>query len=427
MSQATRTLQLNLKEIFSHRLFVGFSSLSTGTLLGQVISLLALPIISRLYSPEDFGVLSLILASSSMVMPAVGLKFEFAIFAPNGRRELRGLVGLAILSVLSISLLWSLFVQLASSLFIGSRHIDILTLWVFGITAGSGLFNVFVQIAIRERDYKAVGASSFVQSGTTAMGQTTFGLFHVSYPGLLNGLILGQAISLSFLAHRFRSNLGRFKVHELPNICKKYWRFPAIFAPSAILNSIGLQLPLITISAIFGLNATGQLGMAERIVAIPIALVGGSIGQVFVGELSKMRRESHPNFVPFYLKTTAVLTLASSVLFGLLILVSPWLVPVILGSKWESSVPMIQIIAFVGAIRLAFSPTAMALTIFQRARANLLLDIFRVSIVLCGILFVTVSGIGLYSSTAILYGALSITYVVTWIYVLWMLRRKSIR
>lgn len=427
MFQIFRFLKQSLNRLLSHRLFLAFYSLSAGTLAGQVISLLALPFVSRLYSPEDFGVLSLIIATTSIVIPAVGLKFEFAIYSPSSRRELRALVGLAILSVLLISLIWSLFVLSAASLFIGSQKIEFLGLWVFGILVGTGLFNVFVQIAIRERDYKGVGTSSIVQSGTTAFGQTTLGVFNVTYPGLLSGLMLGQAVSLSYLIHRYKKVLGNFRINELPNLFMKYWRFPAVFAPSAILNSIGSQLPLITISALFGLSATGQLGMAERIVAIPIALVGGAIGQLFVGEISKMRREALPNFVSFYLKITLVLVATSSVLFGALILVSPWLIPLLLGSKWESAVPLIQIIAFMGAIRLAFSPTSMALTIFQRARANFLLDLSRVVIVLLAVIFVTITGQELFEATAILYGALSVIYLVTWIYVFLMLRNCTLR
>lgn len=416
---------LSPRRLFSNRLFKGFSSMSAGTLAGQAITLLALPLISRLYSPEDFGVLSLVIAASAMVLPAVGLKFEYAILLPDSRREMRGLVGLALASVVVLSTIWSEFAQLASTLFVGHHHIQFFGLWIFGITAASGLFNVFIQIAIRERNYNQVGASAFIQSSSTAVSQTAFGAIQWSYPGLLSGVILGQVISLSVLARRFRFDLGRFSARDIPRLWRKHWRFPAVFAPSAILNSIGLQLPLIAISAIFGLNATGQIGMAERIVAIPIALIGGPIGQLFVGEISKMRRESHPHLVSFYLRITAVLMACSVILFGLLIVLAPWLIPVVLGNQWASSVPLIQIISIMGAIRLSFSPTAMALTIFQRARANVILDFLRLGLVALGIAAVTFMHPNLNTSTLILYGGLSISYIVTWVYVLWMLHQES--
>lgn len=399
--------------------------MSAGTLAGQVITLLALPLISRLYSPEDFGALSLVIAASAMILPAVGLKFEYAILLPDSRREMRGLVGLALASVIVLSIIWSVFAQVASNLFIGHHHIEFFGLWIFGITAGSGLFNVFIQIAIRERNYNQVGASSFVQSGSTAISQTALGAIQWSHPGLLAGVVIGQVISLSLLARKFRYDLGRFSPRDIPHIFQEYWRFPAVFAPSAVLNSIGLQLPLIAISAIFGLSATGQIGMAERIVAIPIALLGGPIGQIFVGEISKMRREAQPHFVSFFLRITAVLLACSIVLFGLLMLIAPWLVPMVLGKQWAESVPLIQIISLMGAVRLTFSPTAMALTILQRARANVILDTVRIGLVGLGVGTVSLFRPDLNISAAILYGCLSFSYIITWVCVLWMLPRSG--
>lgn len=421
----SRATGLRFQWIISHKLFKGFTSMSSGTFAGQIITLLALPIISRLYTPTDFGVLSLVLAASTMVLPAVGLKFEYALLVPRGRREMRGLVNLAIISVFAMSFIWSIFVQLAASLFIGHHDIKFFGVWVFCIVAGSGLFNVFAQIAIRERNYNQVGASAFAQSGSTALSQTALGAFHWTYPGLLSGVIVGQILSLTMLARKFRVHLGRISYFDFPHLFRKYWRFPAVFAPSSILNSIGSQLPLITISAIFGLDATGQIGMAERIVAIPIALIGGPIGQLFVGEMSKMKRESDKHLVTFYLRITWLLVALSVLIFGILVLASPWLIPTVLGKQWVSSVPLIQIISIMAAIRLALSPTAMALTIFQRARANLILDILRVVIVGLSIIVVSTLHLELFISTLVLYGGLSLTYIITWLYVFWMLRQKA--
>lgn len=425
MSLSRLKTRLSLQQLFSHELFKGFASMSIGTFSGQIITLLALPIISRLYTPQDFGVLSLVIAASVIILPAVGLKFEYALLIPLSRREMRVLIGLAIMSVLVLSVLWSFFVLLTSKLFFGEHSIPYIGFWVFGITFGTGLFNVFVQIAIREQKYHQVGVSAFLQSGTTGLSQSVLGVIHWSHLGLLTGLIIGQLVSLTALVHKFRFDLGRFSPRDIPKIIRKHWRFPALFAPSAMLNSFGLQLPIITISAIFGLTATGQLGIAERIVAIPIALIGGPIGQLFVGEMSKMLRNEHKRFVSFFLRITFALLAASIVLFGTLIITSPWLVPLFLGNQWVDSVPLIQIISIMAAIRLTFSPTAMALTLFQKARANMILDAVRVAFVAIGALVVTMMDLGLYASTAILYSGLSIIYIITWIYVLFMLRARS--
>lgn len=406
---------MNLLSNLTKKRLVDAVSMSLGTAGGQIATLVALPIISRLYTPAEFGALSIVIAASAMVLPAVSLKFEFALLIPKERRTFRGLTALALISVVFVSAAWSFSVQMFSNVVYPDSVIAHIGIWIFTTTTISGFINVFIQVAIRQREYRDIGKSTFLQSVSTGVSQSVFGLVSLNYLGLILGSIVGQLTSMLFLVVKFQKVIRRISLRELPQLFRSYWQFPAIFAPSALLNSFGTQLPFLAISSLFGLQNAGQLSMADKIVGVPISLVVASIGQIFIGEISKFRRNSDPKLTSLFIRTTFFLFIMSLLLFGLMFVLAPTVIPVILGSKWIATVPYIQILCLTAAIRMTFSPTSISLTLLEKAKTNLFLDISRVISVAIAVTFVSLSHLGMLASVLVIYGSLSLIYLLTWL------------
>lgn len=396
-----------------------------GTLFAQLLTIAVLPILSRLYTPSDFGILSIILAISSIIAPAVALKFDTVVLLPKSKRNTRAIVTAALLATLTISLVWALFSEFIALAFFTDNGPPYLSLWVFGLTLLTGLFSLFSQLALRERRYGQVASRTVLQSITSAVSQVTFGFFSWGQTGLLSGTLLGRAAGIAKLIAIGKTYLGRHRLHDITQQVRYYWRFPIVFAPSGVLNSLGAQLPLITLTALYGVEFAGELGMAERITSVPVVLVGTAIGQMFVAELAKMKREGSRDFLKFFLQLSGLLVGLSVLGFGTLALSAHWVVPWFLGYEWDSTAQLVQILAVTGGIQLLAIPLARAISVFQRARANIAIDITRVVLMTTAIYLAFEYSNSVAISVWLIYGSLALVYLITWLYVLFLVRQES--
>ena len=70
----------------SNKILKNVLILTSGATVGYLIILLTSPILTRLYSPEEFGVLALYISVVGVLTPLITLKYELAIpLAPNER------------------------------------------------------------------------------------------------------------------------------------------------------------------------------------------------------------------------------------------------------------------------------------------------------------------------------------------------------
>lgn len=400
-------------------------SMSGATIASQLITLAVLPIISRLYSPSDFGVLSLVLAVSGMISPALALKFDAAVLLPESHQKASGLVSAAIIATTATSLVWALVADRLAVLIFDGAAINHLSWWVFGTSMLAGLFKLFSQVAIRDQRYSSVAARSLYQTSATSAGQVLFGVLSLGHVGLLSGWLLGRSAGIIGLVVGARRYIKLTHAKDMFGLVREYWKFPVIFGPSALLNSLGVQVPMVVFAMYYGVSEAGQLAMGERIVAVPITLIGTALGQVFIGEIAEMKRIGNTAFVPFFLRVSSALIAVAILGLGSVALLANWIVPWALGAQWEPAGPMVQILALTGAARLIASPVSGAISVFQRARANLLIDIFRALMLTASILAVSTFDLSAHAAIWILYGPLGMVYLVTWLYVLVLLKRSS--
>lgn len=413
-----------LRRLLSGPRVRGFISLSGGTLISQLITLAALPLISRLYSPSEFGVLSLVLAISGIATPALGLKFESATLLSSSKRQTRTITSMAMLAVVLVSTAWALLADVIAIRMLGTAPVPFLGLWVWVTSVLTGFFILFSQLALRDGQYGAVASRSMYQAAATSAAQVGLGALGAPQ-GLLFGSVAGRVVGLSGLVRAGRRYIGRHRLAEIKIAMREYWRFPLVFAPSAILNSLGLQLPLLVMTWHYGIALGGQLGMAERIVAVPLALVGAAVGQVFLGELSQMRRTGDRTYLRLFLRLTVTLVFLAIATLGGVYLLAPALIPLALGTEWVESAALVQILAATGVVRLITSPLTGAFAVFQRARANVVIDALRVVLMLAAIYVISSFSLTPHVSAWVLYGSLGLIYPVTWVYLFFLLRHES--
>ncbi|WP_338538508.1 oligosaccharide flippase family protein [Janibacter terrae] len=366
----------------------GLLAIVGGTAAGQLIALVGAPIISRLYPPEVYGPFAVI---SALVLPAAtvaALRYELAIAVPVEDLEARTLV--------SIGLRLSATLSVAAAVVIAAIHrplghllgvapdVASLLVWVPAIAGLMAGFTVLNQMAIRKRAYGAIARRNILQAGAVTVFQVVAGLLGGGAVGLAAGLALGQLVGLLSLAAALRPVLVlRVSKSQRRAVARRFRSFPLIMAPSGLINSLGLQAPLLLASALFGSTVAGWLGMTQRVIALPIALFGLTLAQVFLGEFGAARRGSTQDLQVLFLKTSRRLMVVGVVVGAVLMLAGPLIFSRVLGSEWRQSGVYSSALAIGLIVQMVASPLSQTIIVMGKNHYQAIWDVSR--LVLCSL------------------------------------------
>lgn len=317
-------------------------TLISGSAISQAIIIGASPILTRLYSPEDFGSFSLFIAFIAFFSVSVFLRYELSISLINSQR---GSIALAKLC-LFIGLLTSFVLLIALNLseemiinYLGWTDFN-LYLLIIPLTAFSmGLINLFHFWLVKKSDFRIMGASKVFQSSVLTATQLILGFTKNTGIGLIFGHFIGIIMTAIMLALSvFRSQIRAIrnvKFNNITKIARRYSNFPKYTILSDSFLIFGNQSPPIIIATYFSLGSAGYFLLAFRCSIAPVALVAQSIGRVFMSRALKLRHDLL--IKDFVYQVYLILLKLSIVPFLLVAIISSDLVPFIFGETWRES------------------------------------------------------------------------------------------
>lgn len=402
---------------------------SLATLAGQFIAFATLPVLSRMYTPSEFGSFSVLLAIGAVLAPVAMLRLDQATLLPTNDRELRSIILAACFSALLISLAATLIliiVQAENLLNIEARLIDYVA--TGGVTYFAAMTLVLTRLLLRDSQYLRISGRTLLQSlliNTLPMG-------FAAVPGRgFNGLLIGNAAGVLVAATTLLpSNQRYFKWtswSEIRHVIRKYWRFPVVFAPTSLAQLSVQQAPLIIVSAMFGAAVGGQLGMAERLASLPVSILGMAIGSTIEAEFSRHIREAKGGFQALFVKYSGVLALAG---IGILVgfaLAGQMLTEWFLGSEWKLAGSIIVMLGPLMAIRMVAHPLRRINALFQRARATVVLEVAKIGILAAAVAYTFAFELDVLPTLTVLFVALGIGDVANWAYSFAVVRTEDRR
>jgi len=318
--------------------------LASGTALGQAVVVLAAPILSRLYSPAEFGILSVVLAVAGPIAMVASLKYEFAIVLAKNDKEASNLFALACGLVLITSLL-----TLLAMPFIGDwlafqmdqPNAIPLMLWIPAFVLFQGLFTVVVFWANRRKDYVGTSVATVGRSVSTVTVQVILSLAGKEAKGLIIGRIFGFALGtviLGFytLRSEWRSVLRLFDFTRLRELAGEHENFPKYSAPREGIVAISASVPTFFLALIFSPAAAGLYWFTVRLLGVPTTLIGIAVQRVF---LERATRAFHrgERIYPLLVQATAVLAALGIVPVLVMIMAGPELFNLVFGHEWREA------------------------------------------------------------------------------------------
>lgn len=363
--------------------------LAGSTILSQGVVMLFSPILTRLYTPADFGILGVYTSLFSIAAVVVSLRYELALPLPEDDEAAINLLALSLLIVPLISLLSGFAVFALGDKIVLWTNTPALKpyLWLIPVgLLGVGVYTGLRYWAIRKKSYKQIAQTQLGQSLWKVLTQLTLGLLNFGPAGLLLGNIVGHVSGIrSLAAFAYRQDkeiLSRVNKYEMRSLAQRYRRFPLLSSGSALLNRAGLDLPILLLAALYGPQVVGWFSFGRQVIKLPMSLVGRSTAQVFIGEASQLAQESHSALYGLFSKTVKRLMLVGGLPIALLGLISPWLFSLVFGDIWHEAGVYVQILTGMFVAEFVAVPVSSTLTVLERQDIQLFWDVGRLVLVI---------------------------------------------
>ncbi|WP_164525543.1 lipopolysaccharide biosynthesis protein [Siminovitchia acidinfaciens] len=360
--------------------FKGLLGLLTGNVLAQAIYIAAIPIIARIYTPDQIGELTLLISILAIINVFATLKLELALPIESNNSRLINLLVACLLILTAITLLTFIGVHLVWSYKIYAESIWIYLLPV--MLFGEGLYNLAIYYSIRLQNYKGIAVSKFSKSLLTNGSQITFGTLNSGSLSLVAGDIFGRLLG----ANRLLKNIFDLLKENRKSISKKrvlesvkfHRKFPLLSSVSAFFNSSALQMFPIFLGMMYSNYYLGLFAMGQRILISPMTLISQAVGQFFLGNATELVREGniHKLKLTFYRYAISLFGI-SLVIVLLVVLFSEKLIFLFLGSQWHETKEVIKLISFMVVIQFSVSPLSQILNILKKQELQFIWDLTR--------------------------------------------------
>lgn len=376
--------------IMNNPLYRGVAVLGSGTAVAQLISIVTAPIITRLYTPSDMGVLAVYSSVLAIVGIGATLRYELAYALPRDNDDAINLFGLSLMLLCITTTVLALILLFGRNLLMNIFDLGALEQYIWFLLIGffgMGLYTTLNYWAVRQRDYGRITYTKINQGIGGSVCKILLGILSFGPIGLIIGQIVSQVAGITTLARAmWKKEKERFKAISLSrmlSVAKEYKSFPVFIFPASIVNTIALQLPPLMLLALYDSRVVGLYSLAHMVVVLPGSLISGSMGQAYLGEASKMVRERSRELRSMYVRTLKHLSIVAVPLIGIPALCAPFIVPFIFGAEWAEAGWYCWPLAVMAIAIFVVSPTSW-LEIYGRNRWVLIWDIARLGGLLCG-------------------------------------------
>ncbi len=354
-------------------------TLMSGTLMAQVIMLLFIPILTRLYNPSEFGIYSLFFAIASMVGMVSSLSYEQAIMLPKSNRDAQALVFLSILTSITIVTIVAIVLLLFYDFFLEYFNNSSYMIYLLPFaTLAIGLMQIFDAYSTRKEFYKKIAttkmSASLATVGTQSISRYIFSL---------NGLVVGKVLSDIFALYLLVSFHIKKQTLQLKYISKrrinfnlhKHENFPKYQTASTLINSFSQNIPLFMFSALFSPAISGFYALTYRAMQAPMLLVSSATRSVYYQKVSKMYANGE-DIYSLYKQTTLGLAKIFIVPLFIILFFGQEIFSLVFGDKWIESGLIAQISIVWFLFGFISPPTTIMFNIFSLQKIRLYIQIF---------------------------------------------------
>ncbi|MFW6275437.1 MAG: lipopolysaccharide biosynthesis protein [bacterium] len=330
-----------INQLFPERIFRDSAKVLVGQMTGHAIIFLSGPLLSRLYSPEEFGTYALMSSIAALLSIISTGGYEFAIINVKEDKEAQ------VLSILSIS--GSLITAIIAACILLFLTIKTEAIKNGMAGAGWGLLPAFVLFQgiyntanftlNRQKKYETISFARTLRALAMVPIQLFLGGLNFAFGlflGMVSGHMTGMLFQLRKIYKQLIYNIKIVNFKKLKTTALKNYKFPAFFMPEELINSASVQAPIFLLKFFFNQASIGLYALPQKLLSIPIVLIGNSLGQIYFRNAA-LEYTNPDKLLNTTLRLFRYLFFLGLLPFSFLMVYGDIIVPYIFGDEWYES------------------------------------------------------------------------------------------
>jgi O-antigen/teichoic acid export membrane protein len=354
---------LRLSDGFVRSVFV----LMSGTTLAMMAPVAAAPILTRLYTPHDYGVFALYVSIVTVLSVPIGGNYDAAVMLPAKDEDALNLtaVCLAISFLVSVVLLLGpCFFAGPIGAFFGSTRIATWLWFVPLLGFLMGIQQAFSNWVNRKRQFRRLAASRVVEAVVSPAMSVGLGMRAWGVGGLVAGLLGGKVAAVWMLGRSVRQGKKRWglpvRAKTMLEQARKYRDFPLYSAPASFLDILALQIPVLVLTRFYDSSVVGWFALTTRVIGTPLALIGSCVAQVYYQWIAEAGRRN-ADLRSYTMRVALYLTIMVSGPILIAVIFSPSVFSLVFGEQWRVAGEYARILVFPLAIKFVVSPLSVTM------------------------------------------------------------------
>ncbi|WP_337912514.1 lipopolysaccharide biosynthesis protein [Vibrio cholerae] len=352
-------------------------TLMTGTGIAQAIPIAIIPILTRIFSPEDFGLLALYAACVSILGVVATGRYEIAIMLPKDDEDARLLLQLSMLVALFFSFLISIPISIWNAQiarFLGNEDIAV---WLYLIPVSvlfTGIYQALTYWNNRQKKFINTAVSRVNQSLFQGFAQTSLGFLQVS-GGLICGQFVGIVSGSIYLLKKdrnYKSLIRKSKINSIQKQGIKYHKFPTYGVWGALCDAGAVQMPVILLTKFYSNSVTGMFSLTFRVLNMPTSIISSAIAQVLFQKVVEISQTEPEKLNLYIIKMFLFLFIIYFPAVPVLFIWGESLFSIIFGNEWSQAGVYAGYLVIAVAVRFAVSPLSAVLGLEQNIKMGVL-------------------------------------------------------
>lgn len=361
------------------RLIKSAGTLMMGTGTAQLISLAALPLISRLYGAEAYGEFSTYTVWVGLVVIIATLQLQHAIVLPKLQKHAIAVFRTSIVCI-GVSAILALGAGIVFfSTWMGREDAVALSFLLAAATVGTAGSQVMQGASVRISAFDYIAYSSIARVVIAVALQCIFGLYGFGPKGLLMAYVAGEFIAIMVMYLRIRRQFaclfdGPWKKPQIIAALSRQRDFAKFGVAQEFINSLSQGLPVLVLGLIYGPAAAGAYAAIARLLGAPVQLVGNATRQVIYRELAR-ESSSETERLRLFKKATFWLTFPA---VGAALIIMPWvgdLSLLLLGDSWDLAGAYAPALCIWFALAIGNIPATVTFRVLRRQHLSLYYNI----------------------------------------------------
>lgn len=368
----------------------------------QALSLLIVPILTRLYSPADFGAFAIYLAVLNTLVPIASLRMQATLALPELPEDSRRLLHISLI-VLGVNVaLTTLFAGIViTEGFIPDEWMTDQRRFLFLLLplnlAALGLVQIYSAWTMLHHQTSATAVARITESVVDRSTSCLCAFNAAIHPlGLIAGRLVGSGAAAYSLwkashLHIKKTRHSWLDFQSLIPLALRYRHFALVSSAATLCDSAARQAPALLLAFLFSPAVAGYYALAFQVVNVPLLIAGDALSSTYFQRAARLRTTPEQLTHNTAQLFRSMLSLIIPATLGLSFLGSP-VFSRIFGNSWAPAGEYAQVLAAGFLFMFLHRPMSVLFDVYEAQSARLRFDI--VNLVLRVAVMLTVAACG---------------------------------